>query len=301
MSSYTTELRYICEYAAGKTESVGYNGTAEVITAAIPKIFDFDFPIYDSTHKDTLCRKILSHYYTQEIAFETVGLWQFNLRRKMSEIMPYYNNLYEAAEMLKPSELLYTKNYARNKTVANTGTDTTTGTETATANSNTETNRTAENTRTDNLTKTTSDSTSLTSTTNNDTTSDTTSFTSDTPQGSLTDLTSGKYMTNGTVNKASDAATTENTSSGTSNSTETDTGTVKNAETGNETGATETTTTAETTSNKSTKSDTDECETITGYDGSRIPAEMFEAYRNAIIDVDMQIIAALSELFISIW
>ena len=46
MSKYTTELRYICEMYAGG-ESKGYSDVNKVIQAAIPKAFDFDFPIFD--------------------------------------------------------------------------------------------------------------------------------------------------------------------------------------------------------------------------------------------------------------
>ena len=94
MSSYTTQLRFICESLTGHTESVGYNDTKDVITAAVPLVFDFDFPIFDENHRNTLCSKIIAHYYNDEIAYETVGLFKFNLRTKMNEIMPYYNTLF---------------------------------------------------------------------------------------------------------------------------------------------------------------------------------------------------------------
>lgn len=96
MSKYTTELRFICETAAGLTESVGYASIDEVIEKAIPNIFSFDFPIFDDEYKNVLCTKILKHFYTREISEETVGLWRLRLETKMNEIMPYYNNLYKA-------------------------------------------------------------------------------------------------------------------------------------------------------------------------------------------------------------
>ena len=97
MSKYTTEVRYICESYSGVTESVGYKGISEVIAGAIPKIFDFDFPIYDESYRNVLCTKILKHYYTREIGAETVGLWKLWLDTRMNEIMPYYNQLYKSA------------------------------------------------------------------------------------------------------------------------------------------------------------------------------------------------------------
>lgn len=97
MSKYTTEVRYICESYAGLEDSVGYSRVNEVIQSAIPKIFDFEFPIYDESYRNVLCTKILKHYYDREIGAETVGLWKLWLDTRLNEIMPYYNQLYKSA------------------------------------------------------------------------------------------------------------------------------------------------------------------------------------------------------------
>jgi hypothetical protein len=47
-------------------------------------------------HRTLLFKKILLHYYTREIGYETVGLWKLKLNQKLMEIMPYYNQLYES-------------------------------------------------------------------------------------------------------------------------------------------------------------------------------------------------------------
>lgn len=98
MSHYTTEVRYICEQAAGLDRSQGYLRIPDIIQAAIPKIFDFDFPIYKEDYRNTLETRILMHYYTREIGFETVGLWKLKLNEKLNLIMPYYNALYKALD-----------------------------------------------------------------------------------------------------------------------------------------------------------------------------------------------------------
>lgn len=117
MSKYTTEVRFICENYAGYDESVGYNDVEHVIDSARSKIFDFTYPIFSNSYKKTLETKILKHYYTREIGFETVGLWKLKLNMKMNEIMPYYNKLYE-------SELLEFDPFNDvNKTVTHQGTD----------------------------------------------------------------------------------------------------------------------------------------------------------------------------------
>lgn len=96
MSKYTTEVRNICEVNAGLTESKGYNDVEKIITDSRAKIFDFDYPIFDAEYRSVLERKILRHYYTREIGFETVGLWKLKLNMKLNDIMPYYNQLYES-------------------------------------------------------------------------------------------------------------------------------------------------------------------------------------------------------------
>ena len=117
MSKYTTEVRFICENYAGYDDSVGYNDVEHVIDSARSKIFDFTYPIFSNSYKKTLETKILKHYYTREIGFETVGLWKLKLNMKMNEIMPYYNKLYE-------SELLEFDPFNDvNKTVTHQGTD----------------------------------------------------------------------------------------------------------------------------------------------------------------------------------
>ena len=96
MSNYTTELRFVCETLAGYNMSQGYGKVSDVIDKSWDKIFDFHFPIFDNSYKEALCKKIIMHYYTREIGFETVGLWKLKLETKMNEIMPYYNKLYES-------------------------------------------------------------------------------------------------------------------------------------------------------------------------------------------------------------
>lgn len=118
MSKYTTEVRFICESYSGLSRSVGYTDVETVINNAIPKIFDFDFPIFDEAYRETLCKKIIMHYYTREIGFETVGLWKLKLQSKMNEIMPYYNNLYNLRVQEKNlfSNVDVTKVYTKDNT-----------------------------------------------------------------------------------------------------------------------------------------------------------------------------------------
>lgn len=305
MSSYTTQLRFICESLTGHTESVGYNDTKDVITAAVPLVFDFDFPIFDENHRNTLCSKIISHYYNDEIAYETVGLFKFNLRTKMNEIMPYYNTLYTFAEKAFKENIMNTKNITKTAEAHTKSEDTgtakidtkVTGSVSSTTTNDLTTAKTTSNASEQNTTKNGSDK-AESSTQVNDITHN-----SDTPMGALTDLTTGKYMTSGTVNKgtttgSNTVTTTEtgkNTVSATGTDTTTNTGTVSVSDTD-----TSSTSTTNTDSNNG-KTDTTTSETVTGYDGTRIPAELFGAFREKLVDIDLLIINELQELFISIW
>lgn len=97
MSKYTTELRFICETLAGEKESVGYNDINRIVQLSAPKIFDFNFPIFDENYRLPLEYRFLKHFYTREICEETVGLWKLRVEDKLNLVMPYYNKLYESA------------------------------------------------------------------------------------------------------------------------------------------------------------------------------------------------------------
>ena len=218
MSKYTTEVRFICETQAGLSESKGYNNINTILDACAGNIFNFDYPIFDEAYRRLLEKKILKHYYTREIACETVGLWKHFLDMKMNEIMPYYNKLYET-ELLEFNPL-YDVNLTTtyNKTGTDAGdvnfdktvdvtTDETHDYTITDSGSITDDGRNG-NTRTDNLrhdidiakvhdlTKTeTYDGTDTTST-QDEPIKTTWDIYSDTPQGSLTNVNNETYLTN---------------------------------------------------------------------------------------------------------
>lgn len=195
MSNYTTEIRYICEVAAGCEESQERDKVHDVITAAIPKVFDFDFPIFDEAYRPVLERKILMHYYTREIAFETVGLWKLKLETKLNEIMPYYNKWY-LTELIEYNPL-WDVDLTEDKTqVVDTDTS---GSESRIGN-----------------TSNVSDGQRASQQAGHTDRSDTELY-SDTPQGQISNLADGKYLTNATLtsgdtdNRSSENVTTHDT------------------------------------------------------------------------------------------
>lgn len=99
MSKYTTEVRFICEQKAGLSESKGSNDIETILDNSWDKIFTMPVTFWDTSYKEVLCKKILRHYYLREIGAETVGIWLLWMNRKLDEIMPYYNKLYESAEI----------------------------------------------------------------------------------------------------------------------------------------------------------------------------------------------------------
>ena len=100
MSHWTTEVRFICETALDNEESLSGFDVESICNAAWTEIFWDSLELFDATYKSVLFPKILLHYYTREIGFETVGLWKLKLNTKLKEILPYYNKLYES-ELLK--------------------------------------------------------------------------------------------------------------------------------------------------------------------------------------------------------
>lgn len=100
MSKYSTQVRFICENAIGLQESLAFPSIQEILEQAAPKVFNFQYPIFDENYRTPLEIKILRHFYLREIGAETVGVWKLFLQDKLNEIMPYYNQLYKS-ELLK--------------------------------------------------------------------------------------------------------------------------------------------------------------------------------------------------------
>lgn len=96
MSKYTTEVRWFCEskYMGDNPEDID-----EVIHATYPYILKPKLlnEIFDATYYPIIAEKIIRHYYFREIGAETVGLWIYWMNTRFSELLPYYNKLWESA------------------------------------------------------------------------------------------------------------------------------------------------------------------------------------------------------------
>lgn len=271
MSVYTTQVRFICEAEAGLKKSVGYDDVNTVIQNAIPKIFNFSWPIFDESYRNVLETKILKHYYTREIGLETYGLWKLKLDTKLNEIMPYYNQLYKSA--LLEFNPLYDVDITRNHTGKKTGTEALQG--------NVDINGQVLVDIHGNV-NTTDDTTVA-----NTTTSENIDKFSVTPQGAIDNLRNEKYLTNARM--VNDTNTSNGTTTG-----KTDTSTDSTTDT--------TTNTTTTTNNSTTINNTEDyLETVKGKQGTQSYARLIMEFRETFLNIDMMVIEDLGELFMNIW
>lgn len=271
MSVYTTQVRFICEAEAGLKKSVGYDDVNTVIQNAIPKIFNFQWPIFDESYRNVLETKILKHYYTREIGLETYGLWKLKLDTKLNEIMPYYNQLYKSA--LLEFNPLYDVDITRNHTGKKTGTEALKG--------NVDINGQVLVDNHGNV-NTTDDTTVA-----NTTTSENIDKFSATPQGAIDNLRNEKYLTNARM--VNDTNTSNGTTTG-----KTDTSTDSTTDT--------TTNTTTTTNNSTTINNTEDyLETVKGKQGTQSYASLIMEFRETFLNIDMMVIEDLGELFMNIW
>lgn len=326
MSKYTTEVRFICETAVGLDNSKGYSSVNEIIDNAIPKIFDFDFPIFDSNYKPILLRKILKHYYTREISEETVGLWKLRLDTKLNEIMPLYNKLY-LSELLEFNPL-YTTDLTRTRkgkidkgeneisesTTENTITNEKSNTSENTTNvSGKNSSNSTNNSNFNNITNgsSTTESHGEGSGTSNNENVD--KF-SETPQGALTNVENGTYLTtarivddngsNTSITNNSGSGSTFTSGNGSSNSLDysySDNLTNGSSNTTfNETETTNNSTTNHATNDNTSQTTEDYLENVVGYDG-RSASKSLKEYRETFLNIDMMVIDELETLFFNLW
>jgi hypothetical protein len=307
MSKYTTELRFICETLANKTESVGYDKIDEVVDEALPKLFDFDFPLFDEAYRTVLEKKIVLHYYTREICAETVGLWKLFLRRRLNEIMPYYNQLYKT-ELIEFNPL-YDIDLTRQRNT--TGNEAGKGSNTGTSNAKNTSNK-SENGTSSRDTKSTGkeDNTATSQNTvisSNKVTdeNDTTRAFSDTPNNKLNNVQMLDYLTTLSRDQIKDEQnTTGNTHDTTTGSEQKENEYEQNVEGSYENNGTETNTGTQTnTGSYTTSLDTTEqyIETVRGSSGGASYAKRIAEFRKNILNIDMDVIRELDDLFFGLW
>lgn len=315
MSKYTTEVRFLCESLTGHDESEDYSSIDEIIEDALPIIFSFDFPIFDEEYREVLETKILRHYYTREIGCETYGLWKLRLQTKLNEIMPYYNKLYES-ELLKYDPLrdvdMTTTNVGQ-KTGARTDVNNAEDSNERNASNVVDNTRVQSDERTNTFDGTRSsenEDTSVTSSNSQGGNSNTNyDMYSDTPQGALTGVENGNYLTN--ARKVTDAGTntsaTDTTGATKGNSkiedenTETSKGTNTVADKREETVSGNDTRKTSSVSAGTSNSTEDYVMHVFGKSAGASYAKMLKEFRDNLLNIDMDVIRDLADLFMLIW
>lgn len=211
MSNYTIELRKIDE---------------KLIDRALSS-----YPLFDEAYRRDLNTKIKSHFWYNEIGHETIDIFLFQLRVKMNEIMPYYNQMYEA-ELIKRDPFLTMRVKSTNRN-SGSAKSTTSSMEHGTSSSSTDAKSRA--------------------------------VQSDTPQVMLSG--NGDYATGAADSTSLTGVKSESDGTGSQTSTSSSDGSGESSQ--------------------------------EGFSGSM--ASLIQAHRDAIVNVDMMVIAQLEPLFMYVW
>lgn len=188
-----------------------------------------DYPIFDGAYRESLNEKIINHYSNREIGHESIEQFVFAMKRKMAEIMPLYNQLYESQKLqFDPLSTVKIESIS------------------------------------DRAGKQTTKSQSVADNTS-EADSKTRSVNSAFPQSFLGEGDNGDYATS--------AADSTGVSTSSGSATTNDGGEADSEETGTS--------------------------STSGYQG--LPSDMLMRYRASFLNIDMNVIAELNELFMSIW
>lgn len=314
MATYTTTIRAIVESNSPATLPI-----TQRIEHSLPLIFDFDFPIFDESHRTELERKIILHYFNREIGLETYALWKLYLNERLNLEMPYYNELYSTVNnkfdyLINADTIRQTEN---NQSVTGTKTEQSNGTSgnvrditgndtRKVTNSGTDTNTTQYG-KTEHTDLTESVETHATDTQENNSTG--TTIGSDFPQATFnnsTDYASQSTQTEttggsgGTTTANQSSSSNSNVMSGGSDTATTQHGHIVDEVNNNSGKITDSGSTTDNTTG-STAQDTHAqgSDRLYGTQGSKT-ALMVE-YRNAIINIDKMIVNMLSDLFMGVY
>ena len=244
------------------------NNPINIISRTIPDIFDDSWTTADADYKETLCAKILRHYYTREIGYETVPLWIEKLNEEMALIMPKYNTLYTSLKVIK-DKLFQNTDYTETYHGADDGT--TSGTSKSKSDSTSDSTAAGSGTTTGSSTGNGSGDSWQTS--------------NDTPQGGLEGIESNRYLSSAVHNKNTTDQTSTNEASNTSTQTNKSTDT----------------TNASTESTSTAKSTNEYVRSVLGKQGGSDYWETYSKLNNDLINIDRMIIDDLEPLFIGLW
>lgn len=286
MSNYTTQLRWLVENTP--TFDFGLQDYPLFVFKNINQGIDYRKHLND---------KIIEHYYFREIGFETPALFKRFLNRKLNEIMPYYNQLYESVDIeFNPLwNVDLTESFTH--TVSDDGTTTSDGSVNTSGNTTNTTSETlSQSTNSERGIIHTGTGSSL------DNKVDTLiNRHSDMPQSNVTDddITGSSYLSSTDYNTSNDVTNTSTTDNFNDTNTETGTTTNNNSIDSNIDNSQDTST-----NNKidSTNTRTEEYTRRNfGSSAGYLFTQNIEQWRKIMINIDMMIIEELEELFLQLW
>lgn len=105
MASYTMELR---EYLEMWSQEEDGKSHSDIIEKGRPKLFSFDYPIFDKDYKKVFETNFIRNFYMREIGFETEELFKFQLETWLRINMPYWNKMFES-ELIEYDPLINSK------------------------------------------------------------------------------------------------------------------------------------------------------------------------------------------------
>ena len=276
--------------------------------------------------KEKLARKIVDHYFMQEIGFETIALFKHYAKVTMQEIMEeklplIYSNAIEYDPLINVD---FTESFERevtgetsadsNSTLSSTILNSGTNSNRVVSNSENEINSENENTLTDNSSVTANSQGSSNSSSNSS--SESLKINNQTPQTIITkqNLNNGFYASS--VEQSENSSTATDVTTNTSSNSTTSQDTQRNAGSGSSTETSENTTTSQgtiqnTNTNNAIQNSESSQDSLTkekytrkqkGNSGSLTTAQnLIMQYRKNIIAIDKEIIEELSSLFMSLF
>lgn len=311
MARYTNTIQDILMmyvWEDGKDEEI--TTTKEIINYAMPKLFDFPYPLYDEKLKEQFQRDFIRHFYTREIGSETIALFKQRLEDYLYLSHEKWAKVYETFNELNPFinyDVKTTRGINENESTDNTSNR-------KDIETNNRVTDSTENVTKNETTNTTSDSNeNMTSNQTQNSTSKTTDFTrsidSNNPDERL-NLTANDGQ--GLLQYASSINETRGTSDTTNNTTTNATRDTTNHETSNTTKATTQGTTAHETSDNDRNLTRDETEKIlrelsqaiderkTGKIGNNTYTSMYYEFINKFEGIHKQMFREMSYLFLSL-
>lgn len=99
MATFTMPLKEVIEFTDGTInyETVEFEGIYYHLPVMSGGNIGLNhYPIFDEGYRNILTGKIIDRFWNREIGMETIDDFHLAMRRRMNEIMPFYNKLYES-------------------------------------------------------------------------------------------------------------------------------------------------------------------------------------------------------------